>query len=225
MIVLKIIGILLAVISAVLVFALLQSLKVVFTFDTVGKLELKAKIMFFTLYDVNKKNQKNETETPKKKKDKKQSRLSEYFKRLFGIDTIADAANVKENSETQGISDSVNKIVTVLSMMFGQIIWLFKKVRVHRFHVLAVCGGSDAADVAMEYGLVCASIYPLVGYIETNFDTKQNATDVQIGCDFENEAYFETDFIIKLRLIHIIRAVWKNAKIMAEEQARLEANI
>lgn len=221
MIVLKIIGILLATTLFLAVFVLLQSVRVIFSFSTDGKLGLKAKILFITLYDLNKKPKK-----PKKeKKNKKPSKISAYFKRLFGLDTLADAANVKENSEKQGISESVDKIVTAFSLLFGRISWLLGKIKVQRFHVLAICGGSDAADVAMEYGVVCAAIYPLMGYIETNLNVKENATDVRIGCDFENEAYFETDFKAKLRLIHIVRAVLRNARKMAEKQAGLEANI
>ncbi len=226
MIVLKIIGILLAVVLFVIVFALLQSIKVMFSFTTEGKLDLKAKILFFTVYDANKKPKKNAKEDKEEPKEKKKpSKISAYFQRLFGIDTLADAANIKENAETQGISESVNKVVSVFSLLFGQIVWLLRKIRVQKFRVLAICGGADAADAAMEYGLVCAAIYPLVGYVETNLNTKTNATDIQIGCDFENEAYFETDFTVKLRLIHIIRAVLKSARNMADEQARLEAKI
>lgn len=214
MIALKIIGILLAVIVFLVVLVLLQSVKVIFSFNTEGKLDLRAKVMLFTIYDVNK---KKEEKAPKK--DKKPSRISAYFQRLFGIDTLTDAANVKGNAEEKGISDSVNKVVTVFSLLLGEIVWLLGKIRVKRLHVLAICGGNDAADAAMEYGLVCAAVYPLVGYIESNLNTKKNASDIQIGCDFENEAYFESDFTAKLRLIHIVRAVFKNASNMAKQQA------
>jgi len=221
MIVLKIIGILLAITFFLIVFVLLQSVRVVFSFSTKGKRDLKAKILFFSLYDMNKKPKK----AKKEKTNKKPSKISAYFKKLFGLDAIDDATKIKENTEKEGISETVDKIVAAFSLLFGRISWLLGKINVKRFHILAICGGSDAADVAMEYGMVCAAIYPLMGYIETNLNVKENATDVRIGCDFENEAYFEIEFKAKLRLIHIVRAVLRNAKKMAEKQAGLEANI
>lgn len=216
MLVLKIIGILLAVIVLLIVFLLMLSVKVVFTFTTEGKLVIKVKVLFFTIYDANK--TKDKKEHNKEKKSKKPSRISAYFQRLFGIDTLTEAANVKKNAETKGVYDSVNKVATVFSLLLGQIAWLLGKIRIKRFHILAICGGGDAADAAMEYGLVCAAVYPLVGYVETNLNTKRNASDIQIGCDFENEAYFKTDIIAKLRLIHIVRAVLRNASNMARQQ-------
>ena len=228
MIVLKIVLILLAVIIFLLFFILLQSVKVVFSFSTEPKLDLRVKILGITLYDANKVKEKTVAETKSDEtevKQKKPSKVANYFKKLFGIDTLTEATKVKENAESEGISDSVNKVVTVISLLLGQLVWLLSKIRVNRFHILAICGGSDAADAAMEYGYVCAAVYPLVGYIDTHLNTKKNATDIQIGCDFENDAYFEIDFIAKLRLIHIVRAVLRNAKNMAKEQARLEANI
>ena len=228
MIVLNIVLILLAVIIFLLFFILIQSVKVVFSFSTEPKLDLRVKVLGITLYDVNKVKEKTvekpQTAKPETEK-KKPSKVANYFKKLFGIDTLTEATKVKENAENEGISNSVNKVVTVISLLLGQFVWLLSKICVKRFHILAICGGSDAADAAMEYGYVCAAVYPLVGYIDTHLNTKKDATDVQIGCDFENDAYFETDFIAKLRLIHIVRAVLRNAKNMAKEQARLEAKI
>ena len=228
MIVLKIVLILLAVILFLLFFILIQSVKVVFSFSTEPKLDLRVKILGITLYDVNKVNKttgtETQTDTPETEK-KQPNKVANYFKKLFGIDTLTNATKVKENAESKGISDSVNQVVTVISLLLGQLIWLLSKIRVKRFHILAICGGDDAADAAMEYGYVCAAVYPLVGYIDAHLNTKKNATDVQIGCDFENDVYFEIDFIAKLRLIHIVRAVLRNAKNMAKEQSRLEANI
>lgn len=227
MLALKIIGILLAVIFVLIFVALMLNLQVIFGFNTAGKLDVRAKVSFFTVFDINKKKTKKTpqkvTDNKKDNKKKKNRKIAAYIQKKLGLDELLDANALGEKAGAGGISDSVNKIVTLLTLVMGELAWLLKRIRVQRFHILAVCGGSDAADAAMEYGVVCAAVYPLVGYIEANLNTKKDATDIQIGCDFENDAYFETDFKVKLRVIHVVRAVFRNALALASTQQSTEA--
>ncbi|MBQ5838329.1 MAG: DUF2953 domain-containing protein, partial [Clostridia bacterium] len=96
--------------------------------------------------------------------------------------------------------------------------WLVKKIKLKRFGLDVICGGGDAADAAIEYGVVCSAVYPFIGYLETNFKGAERALDVNIGCDFENEAYFGIDIKAKIRIIHILRAFLKGAIDIANEQ-------
>ncbi len=226
MIVLKIIGILLAVVLLSAFMVLMLNLQVIFGFNTEGLLDVRAKISFITVFDLKKQQEKKNSadikKSDKRKKEKKNGKISAYFQKKFGLDKLLEA--YKPNGESgAGISDIVNKIVTLLSLVMGEITWLLRKITVKRFHILAVCGGSDAADAAMEYGAVCAAVYPLVGYIEANLNTAKDSTDIRIGCDFENDAYFETDIRVKLRLIHIVRAAFRNAMFLAQQQQSTEA--
>ena len=160
-----------------------------------------------------------------KPKEKKPSKISAYFQKLFGIDTLTDAADFKTNASESGIYDTLNKVITVFSLLLGQIVWLIKRIKLKKLHVKVICAGGDAADAAMDYGLVCAAVYPFVGYIETNFKTKKDAIDLQLGCDFDGDAYLGTDFIAQIRIIHIVRAVLKNATNMANQQTQAEAKL
>lgn len=228
MLALKIIGILLAVVFFAAFVALMLNLQVIFGFNTEGKLDIRAKISVFTVFDINKKKKKKTIQKTTKQpqisdKKKKSGKLAEYIKKKFGLDELLDANAIGEKVGAGGISESVNKIVTLLTLVMGEITWLLKKIRVQRFRILAICGGNDAADAAMEYGVVCAAVYPLVGYIETNLNTEKNSMDIQIGCDFENDAYFETDFRIRLRIIYVVRAVFRNAMALASTQQSTEA--
>ncbi len=197
MIILKIVGIALSVIALLIFTVLMLDLKVVFAFDTNGRLELKAKILFYKFYDVHEK--------------KEPSKFGSYLKRIFGIETLTDTEGLKQDVQESGVSGTANRVITILSLLAGQILWLLSRVRIKKFHLLAICGGDDAADAAMDYGLVCAAVYPFVGYLESTAKFAKKANDIQVGCDFENEASFETEIIAKLRIIHALRAVIKNA--------------
>jgi hypothetical protein len=199
--VLAIIGILLAVIIAIIVVLLLSSIRVFFSFNTENKPELKAKFLFFTVFDINK----------PKKKSKKPSRIGSAIKRMLGFEEIIESQTDEGEKQKESISSKVTGFVTVFMLLTDSNLWLAKKIKAKQLKLDIICGGSDAADAAIEYGVVCSAVYPFIGYLETNFKGAEKALDVNIGCDFENEAYFGTDIKIKLRIIHIVRALMRSA--------------
>lgn len=205
----KIIGIVFAALLLFIALLLVLNVKFLFDFSTEGALNFKIKLLCFTVYDINK---------PKKeKKSKKPSRIGAYFKKLFGIGKKeTDTADGEKTKEA--ISDKVTKFITLFMLLADSLIWLVKKIKLKRFGLDVICGGGDAADAAIEYGVVCSAVYPFIGYLETNFKGAERALDVNIGCDFENEAYFGIDIKAKIRIIHILRAFLKGAIDIANEQ-------
>lgn len=201
MTVLAIIGILLAVIIAIIVVLLLSSIRVFFSFNTENKPELKAKFLFFTVFDINK----------PKDESKKPSRIGSAIKRMLGFEQIIESQTDEGEKQKESISSKITGLVTVFMLLTDSNLWLAKKIKAKQLKLDIICGGSDAADAAIEYGVVCSAVYPFIGYLETNFKGAEKALDVNIGCDFENEAYFGTDIKIKLRIIHIVRALMRSA--------------
>lgn len=205
----KIIGIVFAALLLFIALLLVLNVKFLFDFSTEGALNFKIKLLCFTVYDINK--------PKKKKKSKKPSRIGAYFKKLFGIGKKeTDTADGEKTKEA--ISDKVTKFITLFMLLADSLIWLVKKIKLKRFGLDVICGGGDAADAAIEYGVVCSAVYPFIGYLETNFKGAERALDVNIGCDFENEAYFGIDIKAKIRIIHILRAFLKGAIDIANEQ-------
>ena len=201
MTVLAIIGILLAVIIAIIVVLLLSSIRVFFSFNTENKPELKAKFLFFTVFDINK----------PKDESKKPSKIGSILKQILGFERVIATQTDEGEKQKESISSKVTGFVTVFMLLTDSNLWLAKKIKAKQLKLDIICGGSDAADAAIEYGVVCSAVYPFIGYLETNFKGAEKALDVNIGCDFENEAYFGTDIKIKLRIIHIVRALMRSA--------------
>jgi hypothetical protein len=218
MIALKIIGAVFAAIIIIIFLLLMANIRVDLAFSTENPPRLKVKLLFFTVYDIQKPKKEK-----KKKKDKKPSRIAAYFKRLFGLDGITSPDEIKEKADKKGVSDTVNRLVTAFALVAGQAVWLVKRVKLKRFSLTAVCAGDDAADAAMDYGLACSAVYPFVGYLQTSFDLPERATDIRIACDFEGEAQLHTELYAKLRIIHILRAILRNASAMAESELIKEA--
>lgn len=224
MVALYIIGIILAVLSALILLILLLKVKLFFEFSTESGFKFKVGVLFFTFGGKDKPKKEKEEDKEEEKKEKKPSKLLERIKKLFGIDVLSDKDALKENVEEGGVSEAVNRIVTVISLIAGQIFWLLKKFKIKKLKFFIICGGSDAADTAMEYGLVCAAVYPLVGYLDTNLKTAKNAQDIQIYCDFDGDSKFEFEFNVSIRIIHVVRAIFRNAMANAERLKNEEAN-
>jgi hypothetical protein len=130
---------------------------------------------------------------------------------MLGFEQIIESQTDEGEKQKESISSKITGLVTVFMLLTDSNLWLAKKIKAKQLKLDIICGGSDAADAAIEYGVVCSAVYPFIGYLETNFKGAEKALDVNIGCDFENEAYFGTDIKIKLRIIHIVRALMRSA--------------
>ena len=197
----KIIGIVFAALLLFIALLLVLNVKFLFDFSTEGALNFKIKLLCFTVYDINK----------PKKKSKKPSRIGSAIKRMLGFEQIIESQTDEGEKQKESISSKITGLVTVFMLLTDSNLWLAKKIKAKQLKLDIICGGSDAADAAIEYGVVCSAVYPFIGYLETNFKGAEKALDVNIGCDFENEAYFGTDIKIKLRIIHIVRALMRSA--------------
>ncbi len=214
MLALKIIGSILAVTVVFIFWIFTRRIKLDIGFDTENGFECVVRFLFFK-FDL--------TKPKAKKENKKPNKLVLKLKKALGLDFLEKSEELKQDGETKTVSDTVNKVVTAISLFAGQVAWLFKRFKLRKLKVTAVCAGDDAADAAIEYGLVCAAIYPMSAYLDTNIKTKKNVQEINIGCDFNGNAYFELGLKLSVRIIHVLRAVYRNAMESAERATYEEA--
>lgn len=78
----------------------------------------------------------------------------------------------------------------------------FKKLRVD----IKVASG-DAADTAIQYGAVCAAVYPVLSFIDTSSNVQMKQIDV--SADFKSESSeMAFSVIVKMRIIFLIRGAF-----------------
>ncbi len=196
MIILKILGITLAVITVLTVVLLLLHVKLIIGYAPETGIKVRAKYLFFTF-------------GKKKKESKKKKKGIDLFgiiKKKLGLEFDEEELSDEEKAK-KSIYEKVSTVVLLVTTLADEFIWLFKRLRLDRLHVIAICSGDDAAESATDYGLVCAAVYPLVGYLMENINAKKNAEDVQIGCDFDGNGYFEFELTVSVKLIYIIRVL------------------
>ncbi len=199
MIVLKIIGAIFAVIAILIFIILTLRVRIRFSFDLKNAFNLKAKILFFE-FDL--------------LRSKKKNPIVQRLKGRLGLD-FSDLSIDEDDELEDSISELVSQIIAALSLLIGQLSWLVRHCRLDKLRVFIVCGG-DAAEAALEYGTVCATVYPIVGYLSANLDAVKNAEDVRIGCDFDGEPQLEFDLFFSLKIFHILKAIYRALEETAE---------
>ncbi len=204
MIALKIMGIVFAVLIVLICFILALRIRLLFSFDLKNAHRIKIKVLFFT-FDLGK--EKPKKSKKKQDKEKKPNAFIESIKKRLGLDFLKKEAPEAPKGDT--LTDKLTGIISIITVFIGQVEWILRRFRLEKLRVFIVCGGGDAAEAAMEYGLVCAAVYPLIGYLSANLDAVENAEDVQVGCDFDGEPQLEFDFFVSIRVIHLLRAAFR----------------
>lgn len=142
------------------------------------------------------KKQKEATESkkePESKKEKKENFLKEDFKRL-------------------GAKDFIKFYGEKLREVLEKLIWFIKKLKIKILLFDLTVATDNAFDTAIEYGTVCAAVYPVLSVICSNADIKLKK--INISTDFNKTSYdFSAETDISVSLIFIIVAAISFLKI------------
>ncbi len=196
MIILKIAGIVLGVILLLILLLLALRLRIGLTFTRDKGVGFYVKLLCFTF---------RKKDKPKSEKEKKESRILAWLKKLLGFDIEEKAEIADEDAKNQKLTDKIATIISLATLLLDGLIAILKKTRLDRLNITVVCGGGDAADTAVDYGIACAVVYPLVGYATTMAGIKDKNTDVSIYCDFDGESSFEFEMAASVRIFHLVR--------------------
>lgn len=191
MTVLKIIGIVLAAVLILLILLLLLPVSASVAYDPENSLRVKVKALCFTVYKT------------KPGAEEKQP---------------AEEKKPKPAPKKEKLLEDIQEMITLVKNLLGPLGGLLKTVRINRLHLRAVCAGEDPAAVAMEYGLVCAAVYPFIGYLQTVSNVRKRGVDVGITCDFEQEKpSLAVSATVSALVIHGVIAAVKFLMKQAEE--------
>ncbi len=193
MIALKIIGISFAVIALLITVILISRAKLIIGYTEKSGFGIYFGFWFFRFKI-----------KAKDKKNKKSGRFAEAFKKRLGLD-VFDTEELKNALKEGSISVKITQIAAVIMLFAERIKWFLSKLRGDKLDVTVVCGG-DSADAAIEYGLVCATVYPLSSFVFDKLNLKKNAESIKIGCDFDGDPYFEFKFVISVKICHLLKA-------------------
>ncbi len=126
---------------------------------------------------------------PKDNKKKNDNFMSKALKKAFGIKDDEQAALNKAGSKDkkQGLAVSVGDILRIVGNTLTEIKGLLRHITVKKLTLNIKCTGEDAADAAINYGKVCAVVYPFLTLVHTTFKVKKRGEKVNLLCDYDGD--------------------------------------
>lgn len=190
MLILKIIGIVFAALILLVALILMLSVDIILRADEDKGFRILFRVLGITFGGKSKK-------SSAKKKEKEP--MSKNLKKVLGIGHLE-----KDSMESNGLGQTLQETVELVKLVTDRVVWLAGKLRVPRCRVAVICGGEEAA---LQYGIACAVLYPMVGYLRDRGQLRQRGLDLQIGCDYaRGKSLFELDLAVRIRVFHAVAA-------------------
>ncbi len=184
--------IILGAIVGILLILLLLPMTVDLTFDS--KLMLKIKYLGITLFD-------NQKRVPVKKSKKKKSKSTSKDDAPAKKDGF-----VKKTYKQKGLLGTINYFSDILVIVIKKLWWVVKRLKFRRFKLDIIIATADAADTAMQYGKICAAVYPIISLLQSVNDFK--AKNINISADFDKtQSQFKTSIFVKTQVIYLLITV------------------
>ncbi len=119
--------------------------------------------------------------------------------------TLQNNKYIEESIKRQGLTATVTELLDILKLFFKEFGQLLNYLRVEKFKLFINVASDDPATTAVEYGAVCAMVYPAIRLIEEKTKFNHRGTKVIINSDFNSEqSEFIFDAKLKLRLIRLL---------------------
>jgi len=176
--------VILGLILAVIFLALFSKIRLKLHISKEGTITVKYLFIKYSHYFLNSDKKKS-----KNKNDKKnENSITKHF---------------KDNGYIEGITQLANIIKSVIL----KILSLLKKGEVTRLRLIAEFSSGDAASTAITYGSVSAVLYPLVGWLNSLAQIKNQ--EVKINAVYDDKPFidFEFELEIAVKLINLLLSV------------------
>ena len=172
--------------------------------------ELNLKVNFSGLKIFETKNdtedKKEESETEKKEAKAKGNKAKKLFSRL---------------KDKYGFSGALKEIFSFFLKCLSHIKGLLRHIKIKRICLNITVASPDAAKTAIEYGAVCAAVYPVLALI----DTVPNIAfrEINVKSDFNSEnSQFDFSLVIKLQIFFALISAFKIYKEYKNFNIRIE---
>ena len=195
-----------AFIAALITAILLSPFTFIIRTDKDGELQLLYKILFKTF---------GENPNPNQP-------IVKALKSISGVSRL-EKGNLKKSTENGELLTTLRDDLSLIIGILKELLSVLKRCTLKTLHIDVVCGGEDAADVAMNYGVCYAVISPLVNLVHNTMKVRSRGERINITTDFDSqEGSFRFEAILVTSVFRIVAALFKlafdEAKRLAEEE-------
>lgn len=201
LIVLKILGILLAVIIGIIGILMVLPVNVKVFTDPNGKIKVYYKILFFVFG----------------KKPDPNRVLVKIAVKILGLEQYSDWDKIRIAAKLNHWGSVLHRLLLLIRRILRRVVGLLKKCRVTCLHAHVTVGHEDAAMAAIEYGSISTVVYGIAGFLHANMKMDKEAMDVAVSCDFAQSNPTATlDIRLSVRIFWVacalVRLVIENCK-------------
>lgn len=152
----------------------------------------RIKYVGFVLFDSEKRIDINRVKRKKKRKKHTQKPSDKL--------TDQDDGFLKRTYKQKGFFGTVRYFSELLQMLLKRLWWVVKHLKFRHFVLDLTVATSDAANTALEYGAVCSAVYPVLSFLETESNFKNEG--ININADFDKkQPEFKISFCVTTRLL------------------------
>lgn len=167
----------------VIIIAILPLCPVCLTWKYEEELSVTAKYLFFNFMLLPAKQKQEKADKPKQKN-----------------------GFLKDYCEKHGFSKTVSQIFEILKAVVSRFVWLFKRFKFKDVYLDITVASENAAYTAVEYGAVCAAVYPAMSLISTV--ATANIKRLNVSANFDSDKWnITTSGVLKCRLIWLLTAL------------------
>ena len=115
-------------------------------------------------------------------------KLIEQVFTLLGLRDVSSTANARSAVSAKGVAATLCELGAVLRTLLGRVFWLLHRGTFRRFSLHIAVGAGDPADAALDYGMVCAALYPVLGLLQSAIRFRR--PDVAVTSNFPQNSRF-----------------------------------
>lgn len=127
-------------------------------------------------------------------------------KKAVGISHLDSAKTIKNAIVNRGTTGTLKETADVLLAILNRVIWALKRCKIKRCEVTSISAGENAS---IDYGTACAVIYPIIGYVKSNFRVNERKVNANIVCDYLNdESSYDINVELRIRVFRVVSALF-----------------
>lgn len=159
-----------------LLLLLLLSVPVFFSFEFRESLSFKLKYGFVDLTKFITSKEKTEEEKPKKKTKKKPEKKTDE-----NAEDKPKSNFLKDCIKANGVGGFLGIVKSLLVIVTKRVAKIIRAIHLRECDVYLCVGGEDAAQIAEQYGKICAVLYPAAQILFKFFHCKKGRTTVDLN--------------------------------------------
>lgn len=148
----------------------------------------------------------------KDKKVKDKTPLGKRVKAMLGLEK-------EGRDKSKGGKIALGDIIRIIGNLLKEVKDTFGHCTVKKLWLTYKCTGEDAAEAAINYGKLCAVVYPFIGLVHSLFKVKMKNERVNLLCDYDgDDDHFWFEIVLSVKVGRLLLVA---VKILGKEIAHI----